>query len=495
VRVYLIFWGSAWSGNPTPSATSITAAVSAILTGNYLMLMGQYRGVGDGALLGAVLSTVSSPNNNFSNTDVANQVIGLINGGVAPKPVANSQVLYVVVMPKGVGSNQPNVIGEHFMFTFTDPSNGQQTSSPIAWVTNDGTLDGVTTIFSHELAEACTDPAGQSIQFNAPGICMANPNSWCEVGDLCNGLRGQIDGITVQQEWSELAGACMVPNVQDNWRWCHKCQGLFFGGNPGSHCPAGGAHDSAGSGDYFLVLNTDGAFGQANWRWCHKCQGMFFGGNPGSHCPAGGAHDSAGSGNYTLLIGPVAPPRQEGWRWCHKCQGFFFAPNPGSHCPAGGAHDAAGSGAYGVILGDPNPPGQHNWRWCHKCQGMFFGGNPGSHCPAGGAHDSAGSGDYAMGLGIPNVFGQENWRWCHKCQGMFFGGNPGSVCPAGGAHDQAGSGHYNVVLGGPTSLRQDNWRWCHKCQGMFFGGNPGSHCPAGGAHDSAGSGDYGLVLR
>src|SRR4051812_29122967 len=39
---------------------------------------------------------------------------------------------------------------------------------------------------------------------------------------------------------------------QNNWRWCHKCQGLFFGGNPGSHCPAGGAHDKTGSGDYLL---------------------------------------------------------------------------------------------------------------------------------------------------------------------------------------------------------------------------------------------------
>ena len=41
---------------------------------------------------------------------------------------------------------------------------------------------------------------------------------------------------------------------QDNWRWCHKCQGLFFGGNATQgHCPAGGAHDHVGSGDYSLL--------------------------------------------------------------------------------------------------------------------------------------------------------------------------------------------------------------------------------------------------
>ncbi len=280
---------------------------------------------------------------------------------------------------------------------------------------------------------------------------------------------------------------------QTNWRWCHKCQGLFFAGNPGSHCPAGGAHDSAGSGNYSLVDNTPGAHGQNNWRWCHKCQGLFFGGNPGSHCPVGGAHDSAGSGNYTLAHNVPPSPLQDHWRWCHKCQGMFFGGNPGSHCPTGGAHDSTGSGNYSMWNNAPAAHGQANWRWCHKCQGMFFGGNPGSHCPAGGAHDSAGSGNYHVVNNLPGAPGQSNWRWCHKCQGMFFGGNPGSHCPVGGAHDSAGSGNYTVLNNIPPPPDQSNWRWCHKCQGLFFGGNPGSHCPTGGTHDSAGSGNYSLL--
>jgi len=40
---------------------------------------------------------------------------------------------------------------------------------------------------------------------------------------------------------------------------------------------------------------------QSNWRWCNKCQGLFFGGNPNPKCPAGGAHDKTGSGNYSLI--------------------------------------------------------------------------------------------------------------------------------------------------------------------------------------------------
>lgn len=41
--------------------------------------------------------------------------------------------------------------------------------------------------------------------------------------------------------------------TEARWRWCHKCQGLFYGPNAKqSHCPAGGTHDMTGSYDYSL---------------------------------------------------------------------------------------------------------------------------------------------------------------------------------------------------------------------------------------------------
>ncbi|MGW6425522.1 hypothetical protein ACWF82_22870, partial [Nocardia sp. NPDC055053] len=81
----------------------------------------------------------------------------------------------------------------------------------------------------------------------------------------------------------------------------NKCQGLFFGGRPNPKCPAGGAHDKTGSGNYSLWHNAGGSPSQqSDWRWCNKCQGLFFGGRPNPKCPAGGAHDKTGSGNYSL---------------------------------------------------------------------------------------------------------------------------------------------------------------------------------------------------
>jgi hypothetical protein len=46
-----------------------------------------------------------------------------------------------------------------------------------------------------------------------------------------------------------------MPSQQHNWRFCRKCQGLFFAGHSKGVCPAGGSHDDAGSGDYVLNQN------------------------------------------------------------------------------------------------------------------------------------------------------------------------------------------------------------------------------------------------
>jgi hypothetical protein len=142
----------------------------------------------------------------------------------------------------------------------------------------------------------------------------------------------------------------MAWGTQRNWRWCSKCQGLWFaGGSSQGKCPAGGSHSKTGSGNYSLVHQATIAPGQANWRWCSKCQGLWFAGNPSQgKCPAGGTHIKTGSGNYTLAHQSGAG--QANWRWCSKCQGLWFAGNPPQGtCPAGGAHAKVGSGDYRLV--------------------------------------------------------------------------------------------------------------------------------------------------
>lgn len=157
-------------------------------------------------------------------------------------------------------------------------------------------------------------------------------------------------------------GFLMSNDVQFGWRWCHKCQGLFFADNPSKGvCPADSQpHDASQSGKYVMNFGEDVAgtpagpdtfanFGQqGGWRWCSKCQGLFFAGhNIHGVCPADQLpHITIGSGHYAVTRGGP----QQGWRWCHKCEGLFFAANP-SHgvCPADSqTHDPSQSGVYGV---------------------------------------------------------------------------------------------------------------------------------------------------
>ena len=120
---------------------------------------------------------------------------------------------------------------------------------------------------------------------------------------------------------------------------------------------------------------------QTGWRWCYKCQGLFFSGNPSQgKCPTGGPHDASQSGptqsaRYAPLVGNGIPGAQDGWRWCQKCQGLFFSLNPSlGVCPADySEHDGRASGHYVVQFGDAVPWTQGLWRG-FKSIGRLNGG-------------------------------------------------------------------------------------------------------------------------
>lgn len=147
---------------------------------------------------------------------------------------------------------------------------------------------------------------------------------------------------------------------QNGWRWCGKCQGLFFALGPTlGVCPAGGAHTdpaTSGSATYFLPHNIAGdGSNQDGWRWCRKCQGLLFG--TGGVCPAGGAHDTSGSFNYVLHHlqpgDPVPASEQPEWRWCNRCSGLFFGPNTNlSVCPADKTYFNLSSTVRAIKRGD-----------------------------------------------------------------------------------------------------------------------------------------------
>ena len=166
-------------------------------------------------------------------------------------------------------------------------------------------------------------------------------------------------GINLTQliaDYQAITGTPLVlpSSVQNNWKWCNKCQALAFAGHPSpGPCSAGGTHNHNGSGQYDLNLKyTVAANEQSNWRWCRKCEVLSYAGEPSpGACAAGGSHNHLGSGSYVLALNATVPHGQTNWRWCRKCQVLAFAGEPTlGHCPAGGNHDHTGSGNYAIAF-------------------------------------------------------------------------------------------------------------------------------------------------
>lgn len=205
-HLQLIFWGGAWTTS-TPSMGQVTDAVVKILTGPYMDSLSQYRNIGHATLFGTTLVSSAvggsppDPPNPFNDGDISGLISNLCQAGRLPSPASDDQLFYCVILPQGVNSGG-GFIGEHTYFSLAG------VNCHFAWVMNNGTLDYVTTVFSHELVETVTDPEGSAI-LGDPGSC--NQGGWCEIGDVCEGNTTSLTGVVVQRYWSQRDTTCVVP--------------------------------------------------------------------------------------------------------------------------------------------------------------------------------------------------------------------------------------------------------------------------------------------
>jgi hypothetical protein len=202
VHVELVFWGTGWSSNDTLRSNLINATDS-LVGGPYLTGLSQYRStIGTGQRVAALTITSTSPASTFSDTDVANILRTNINNGVLLNPARDSQLLYMVIPQPGSSAN--GLQGEHSL--------KYSTMGPFhyGWTTNNGSLDFITTVYSHELAESVTDPSGTAIQVNP-----RDSNNWNEIGDGDARLYTyRLNNVLVQSYWSQRDRAYIVPTGQ-----------------------------------------------------------------------------------------------------------------------------------------------------------------------------------------------------------------------------------------------------------------------------------------
>jgi len=249
VNVWLVFWGTAWTRHPPPNPSwrDLADDVGLILHSPYLSKLRQYRsslGYADRSeegVLGGVIAvdTTQSPADppaNFTDDDVATLIANLITSPLPtfrlPNPDSDPNLLYIVITPSdpslGTTSN-----GKHFARTLP-PFTARAHIAWLKWGTDPTIL---TAVLSHELVEAITDPEGDAI-VGVAGTC-GDPNSWCEIGDVCeNNFVTLAPGVKVQKYWSDADSACIVPTVWPYtapFKWITDVIALFlaiYGGDP-----------------------------------------------------------------------------------------------------------------------------------------------------------------------------------------------------------------------------------------------------------------------
>jgi hypothetical protein len=203
--VDLIFWGTGWSAGSGPALrTSLEHAVDAILQGPYLTGLGQYRHIGPGLRVRSDAITTSNPPSCFTNGQVNGMLLTNLGNHALPNPAIDNQLLYMVIPQPGSGTCS-DIGGEHFSDTF----NG--THFHFGWTINNGNLDTLTTIFSHELVEAASDAEPNN------NVAFYVPSTNDEIGDKeaqNYSYRLPNSDILVQSYLSQQDHAYIVPTGQ-----------------------------------------------------------------------------------------------------------------------------------------------------------------------------------------------------------------------------------------------------------------------------------------
>jgi hypothetical protein len=209
----LIFWGGFWDLAVNPSTGDIITAVQKIIASPYLSEMDQY---GFGSLPFGGARTVYDPGvpyPTYSGDDAKNMVSDLIDTGIFPEPDEdNGRNVYMIFAPGGTKYNESDDGGAHSPDVIRDFPYIDVDYAWVGWV-NYGSLDWITTGFTHELVEIISDPefgSNDAWRFNG----QAHGND--EIGDICqmNGGNqiGPVEGFAVSAYYSDRLKKCVVPS-------------------------------------------------------------------------------------------------------------------------------------------------------------------------------------------------------------------------------------------------------------------------------------------
>ena len=196
VRVY---WGQRWIDGDPFSWTAMEEAVIQLAGGAFVRGLREY-GVGNvltsGHPLAVAVEPAFIPSGNFNDSDLTNLISGLIDGGRLPTPDSlSARPLYFVFPPEfsHYSPNPSKILGAHGAFDY------RGSGVLYAWAYQGSSVSGTTPTLGHEIAEA---------------LCAERAE--IEVGDPCEKLVGNCDGLTVQPYLSKQRNMCVLPDLTSN---------------------------------------------------------------------------------------------------------------------------------------------------------------------------------------------------------------------------------------------------------------------------------------
>ena len=216
VKVFDVFYNT---GNPYKD--KLTAYYTAITQSAHMDWLSEYNvpnyKIGRGSFLGLYEDSNSTTTSiSLDDSQIGQYLDGLIAAKKIPAP--DDDTIYQIYFPANVSIT---LQGSQSCSVFCAYHNGYMHGSQIARysVIPDVTkppcaggcgrdavqFNNLTSVSSHELIEAVTDPDNN-------GSWVDHTSGCGEIGDICNGQQGTVAGFTVQTEWSNSRNACIVIN-------------------------------------------------------------------------------------------------------------------------------------------------------------------------------------------------------------------------------------------------------------------------------------------
>ncbi len=245
VKIYVVYWGQ---GVDSTVQSGIAGFYSDVTASSYFDWLTEYDAnamtIGHGNVAGSFTITPSTGSSTVDDSQIGAEIDAQITSGTLPANDANN--LYMMYFPPGVNITMDGsqscvqFCAYHSTLTRQNSSNLYYGVLPdlggaCAGGCGSGSLfQSTTEVSSHELAESVTDPA---VGIN---VLSWYDNTNGEIGDICNGEPGTVDGYQVQLLWSNAENAC-IDQAPGNG-------GSSSGGSGGGSGSGSGGSSGGGSG-------------------------------------------------------------------------------------------------------------------------------------------------------------------------------------------------------------------------------------------------------